>query len=113
MNVQNRKYARRPNRGLGFLSGLLMGGLAGAGAMLLLAPQSGEKTRAQLQQKSIELQDQSTKGVEAAKDAIAQVRVKAKRVTADVLEKAEDLQERGKQLIEDQKERLTTFVEAG
>jgi len=35
------------------LAGLLIGGLAGAGAMLLLAPQSGKETRAQIQQKTM------------------------------------------------------------
>ena len=50
-------YARD---GVGVLTGLLIGGLAGAGAMLLLAPQSGEKTRAQIQEKTIQLRDETT-----------------------------------------------------
>jgi gas vesicle protein len=44
----------------GFLTGLLIGGLAGFGAMMLLAPQSGKMTRAQIKQKSAELQDRAT-----------------------------------------------------
>lgn len=44
----------------GLLSGLLIGGLVGFGAMLLLAPQSGQSTRAQIKQKSAELQDRAT-----------------------------------------------------
>lgn len=40
----------------GLLAGLLIGGLAGVGAMMLLAPQSGKKTRAQIIQRSMELQ---------------------------------------------------------
>ncbi len=43
----------------GLLTGLLLGGLAGFGAMMLFAPQSGEKTRAQLKQKSAELQERA------------------------------------------------------
>jgi gas vesicle protein len=41
----------------GLLAGLLIGGLAGAGAMMFLAPQSGKKTRAQIVQISTELQN--------------------------------------------------------
>lgn len=37
------------NKGSGFLGGLLVGSLAGAVAMLLFVPQSGEKTRKQIQ----------------------------------------------------------------
>jgi gas vesicle protein len=44
----------------GLLAGLLIGGLAGAGAMMLLAPQSGKKTRAQIVQKSTELQNRAS-----------------------------------------------------
>lgn len=40
----------------GLLTGLLIGGLTGFGAMMLLAPQSGKKTRDQIKQKSVELQ---------------------------------------------------------
>ena len=43
----------------GLLAGLLIGGLAGFGAMLLFAPQSGKKTRDRIGQKSIELQDRA------------------------------------------------------
>jgi gas vesicle protein len=45
---------------VGLITGLIIGGLAGFGAMLLLAPQSGKMTRAQIGQKGIELQDRAT-----------------------------------------------------
>ena len=41
---------------VGLLTGMLIGWLAGFGAMLILAPQSGKRTRAQIMQKSMELQ---------------------------------------------------------
>jgi gas vesicle protein len=54
--------------GVEFLAGVLVGALAGAAAALLLAPQSGEQTRALLREKGIELKDQaSAAGVEARK----------------------------------------------
>ena len=44
----------------GFLTGLLLGTLAGFGTMLLLAPQSGRKTRAQIGQESVKMQGRAT-----------------------------------------------------
>jgi gas vesicle protein len=44
---------------ISLLIGLFIGALAGLGMMMLLAPQSGKKTRAQLRQKSTELQDRA------------------------------------------------------
>ena len=45
---------------MGLLTGFLIGGLAGFGAMMLLTPQSGKKTRIQIGEKSMELQDRAT-----------------------------------------------------
>jgi gas vesicle protein len=110
MHKQSHEREYNVNHPRGFLAGLLMGGLAGAGTMLLLAPQSGEKTRAQIQRKSIELRDQAAETVE---DAVAQSRVKARQITADVHEQSEALQQRGQNMLDEQKERLSTVVEAG
>jgi gas vesicle protein len=93
-----------------FIAGLLIGGLAGAVAMLLLAPQSGKKTRAQIQEKSIELRDQTTEAVE---DALKQTRTKARQITADVREKADELEQRGQDVVDEQKENWATLVKAG
>jgi len=95
---------------VGLLAGLLIGGLAGAAAMLLLAPQSGKKTRAKIQQKSAELRNQT---VETVEDAVAQARVKARHITAGVHEQAEELQQRGQAMLNEQRERLSTVIEAG
>ena len=48
-----------------FLAGMVIGGLVGAAAAMLLAPQSGEDTRALIRDKSIELKD---KAIEAGQD---------------------------------------------
>ena len=110
MNNHGQEHETGANHTWSFLAGLLAGGLVGAGVMLLLAPQSGKKTRAQIQQKSIELRDQATEAVE---DAVAQSRVKARQITGDVREQAEALQQRGQNMLDEQKERLSTVVEAG
>lgn len=93
-----------------FLAGLLIGGLAGAGAMLLLAPQSGKSTRTQIQEKSIELRDQTVKAVE---DTVEQVRSKANQITTSLHKQADELQQRGQEMFDEQKERWSPVVEAG
>ncbi len=72
-----------------FFSGFLIGGLVGAAVALLLAPQSGEVTREQIRDKSIELRDQ------------AEVMAK------DAMTTAEDLQKRGQVILEEQKSRVS------
>lgn len=78
---ENQEYRYPTNNIVGVLVGMLIGGLAGAVTMLLLAPQSGKDTRKQIQEKSIELRDRTTEIVE---DAVAQVRSKANKITRDV-----------------------------
>jgi gas vesicle protein len=68
---------------LTLLAGLLIGGLAGAGAMLLVAPQSGKRTRAKIQRQGVELREQATDTVE---DALDQARIKSHQITASVHE---------------------------
>jgi gas vesicle protein len=46
-----------------FVAGLVIGGFVGAGVALLLAPQSGEKTRGQIREKSLALKDEATEGL--------------------------------------------------
>ena len=60
-----------------FFAGFLVGGLVGAAAALILAPQSGAETREQIQQKSIELRGK-------AEDTLAEARAKAEAVAADI-----------------------------
>ncbi len=49
-----------------FFAGMIIGGLVGAAAAMMLAPQSGEDTRALLRDKGIELKE---KAVDVAQDA--------------------------------------------
>lgn len=94
----------------GFLAGMVIGGLAGAGTMLLLAPQSGRRTRAKIQQKSADLREQASEAVE---DAATQIRVKTRQISADLSDQAEDLQQRGQALFNEQKDRFAVAVENG
>ena len=72
-----------------FLIGFVVGGVAGAVAALLLAPQSGEETRTLIRDKSIELRDMAAQQA----DVIA---TKA----GDV---ATDARSRGKELVDSAK----------
>ena len=107
MDNHNHEHENDVNQVGGFFAGLLVGGLAGAVAMLLLAPQSGKRTRTQIQEKSIELRDQAVKNVE---DAMAQTRTKARQITADVREKADKLEQRGQDAIDEQRDQLGTTL---
>jgi len=47
------------DKSLGFIGGLLLGGLVGATIALLLAPASGEKTREHIRSEGVALKDRS------------------------------------------------------
>jgi len=110
MDNPGQEYKNYINIAWGILVGLLIGGLVGAGAMLLLAPQSGKKTRAQIQKKSLELRDQTTEAVE---DAVSQAGAKVRQVRADVRKEVKELDHRGQAMLDEQKKRWSTLVDAG
>jgi gas vesicle protein len=75
-----------------FLIGFVVGGLTGAVAALLLAPQSGEETRALIKDKGIELRD---KAVETAD----QTKVKVEKYAADAKVKGQELIDSAKKAV--------------
>ena len=105
VNTLNRFLA-----GLLFVAGTLVGGLIGAGAMLLMAPQSGKKTRKQLWRRGQDVREQTTDTIE---DGLKQVRAKARKVTTKIHKQAEELQHRGQDVLDQQRERWSPVVEAG
>ncbi len=94
----------------GIILGSLLGGLVGAGLMLLLAPQSGEKTRKQMRRKGRDFRVHTTDSIEDGADA---VRTKSHEVTNALHDQAETLQQRGADFVDEQKERWSPVVEAG
>jgi gas vesicle protein len=97
-----------------FLIGFVVGGLVGAAVSLLLAPQSGEETRAIIKEKAIELKDKAAETTEdayaRAEAAAAEARARAEEWAKVARERAEELQHRGQVVLEQQKERLTTAL---
>ncbi|MBE2224568.1 MAG: YtxH domain-containing protein [Anaerolineae bacterium] len=93
-----------------FLGGLLLGSLTGAGAMLLLAPQSGKKTRRQMRRKGQKVRKQTAVTLHSG---VNQIKDKTHQVTTRIQDQAEELQQHGQDVVEDQKERWGPVVEAG
>lgn len=92
------------------LSGLLIGGLLGAGTALLFAPKSGEQIREDIQNKTIELRDRTT---DTVKDTVSQVKSKARQMTSDVLGQAHDLTQQGLNTLDDQYKKVSQTVNNG
>ncbi len=87
-----------------FLIGFVIGGLTGAAVSLLLAPQSGEDTRALIKDKAIELQGKASSTAEEAyaslEEAAAQARASADELSKLAKTRFEELQRRGQVVLE-------------
>ena len=96
-----------------FFAGLIIGGLVGAALSILLAPQSGEETRAQLRDKGLEFKDRAEEGVlEARQLAQRQISTLQDQVTS-LQNQVATLQEKGKVTIEKSKQSATEAIAKG
>ena len=105
--IVKRTFNNNPMR---LLLGMLVGGLVGVVTMLLFAPQSGKQTRDQIEEKAIELRDQTTKNV---KKAVAQVRSETNRLTAEVQGKAVEMKQLGQDKLVEQLDRVSAALDTG
>jgi len=96
---------RSLNGGLGFLTGLVFGGLAGAAAALLLAPRPGAETRRLIRDQVENARDQAALTLEDA-------RYNAERAVHDAGHQVEQLQRRGRSLWRRKANRLQEKVAA-
>lgn len=93
MNNEAEEYQNTSANPLKVLAGILIGGLAGAVAMLLLAPQSGKDTRLQIQDKSAQLRSQAT-GIVG--DTVSKMRSITDKIANGGREKFEDIKQHSK-----------------
>jgi gas vesicle protein len=98
------------NRMGGFLAGVLVGALAGAAAMLLFAPESGAKTRKKLRKKAVALAESLG---DTYDETVDMARERAMRMTDDVRGRMDEAQSTGKDLLEEQKSKVQSIVQAG
>ncbi len=111
-----------------FLAGFVIGGLVGAAVALLMAPQSGEATRATIREKSIELRDKAAetaedararaeKGIEEARirleQATVDLRSRTEELTRVTRERAAELQKRGQGILDEQRARIAKGKNVG
>jgi gas vesicle protein len=115
----------RDNEFVNFLAGFIIGGLVGAATALLLAPQSGEETRAVIKEKSIELKDKAVMSAEEARvraehaldeariraeEAVAEVRTRADEVARLSQERAAEIGQKGQILLDESKAKVRQTV---
>lgn len=88
-----------------FMAGFVIGGLVGAATALILAPQSGEETRAQIGAKGVELREAGVQQVQTARDRVqdttGQVQEQARIVLDEGKNKVSTALERSKQAAEE------------
>jgi gas vesicle protein len=107
---ENQEPQVHSNNIFGVLVGMLIGSLAGAVTMLLLAPRSGKDTRTQLMEKGIELRDRTADVVE---DTMAQVRSNTNKITMSGRKRAKELLQQGEALVIEQLDHVSEAAKAG
>jgi len=106
----NLETQKRPNTFGAFLVGAVAGATAGAIALLLTAPQPGEKTREELKKGVTKFKDQTT---DTVKGKVEQVKTRASQIKTDVTIKADQLQHQGRGMIVKQLDRVSKLAESG
>src|SRR5215216_689721 len=91
------------------LKGIVVGGLIGATAMLLLAPRSGEEIRAEIKDKASDLRDRTT---DTVKETVSQVVSKTGNLRGGLKDRSQDLRQRGQDVLIEQLDRVSEAVEA-
>lgn len=92
------------------LAGLVIGALAGAAAVLFLAPQSGRETRSQIKQRTSELRDRTA---ETFDEKVAQLKSKTHQITEGVHGMTEEFQHQGQEILIKQLDSVVAAAEAG
>jgi len=101
----------------GFFIGGVVGGLLGAAAALLLAPQAGEDTRAMLREKSIELkeraEDATVDARRRAEEAAELARRRMEEATGEARERTATIRESAKMMVDERIAQVKDAIEKG
>jgi gas vesicle protein len=92
------------------LAALLVGGLLGAGAMMLLAPRSGRETRSRIQHKALELREQT---VGTVRSAVGQVSSHTQDLASKVKDRAGVLDQQSREVLAKQLDNVAEAAKAG
>lgn len=100
-----------------FLAGFVIGGLVGAAAALIMAPQSGEVTRSQLAARSRELRQVGEEQLGTYQQRVSQVATTARSqvgdTTGEIQEQARIVLDEGKAQVEKGRTRVSETIEQG
>jgi gas vesicle protein len=108
-DYENREVQEMSDATKHVLTGIVVGGLIGATAMMLLAPRSGEELRAEIKDKAVDLRDRTT---ESMKDRVSQVVSKAEHLKGGLRGRSHDIKQRGQDALIEQLDRVSEAVEA-
>lgn len=107
-NVKQTRHGTHAARPI--LGGFLVGSAIGVAAALLFAPRSGEETRIELREKAIDLRDRTT---DTVKDTVSQTKSRMYGLKDTVQEKAQELKERGKHMMNREGDHVAAAAESG
>lgn len=90
--------------GSGFLSGFILGALAGAALVALLTPRPGDEMRAELRERATKLREQARDRMPEIRDRAEELASRAREQIPEVRDRAEELaalaRERGQAAVE-------------
>jgi len=103
-------HTHEPHITRSVFAGLLLGGLAGAITTLLMAPQSGRQTRAQIKQVSVDLRDHAFDTID---HAVESVNFRFHEITDGIHAKAEEIEQSGREFLVKQLDHVSSAAQAG
>ena len=108
-DYENRQIQEMPGATKHVLTGIVVGGLIGATAMMLLAPRTGEELRAEIKDKALDLRDRTTEGV---KERVSQVASSAEHLKGGLRGRSQNMKHRSQDVLIEQLDRVSEAVEA-
>jgi len=100
-----------------FAAGLLIGALAGAVGMLLMAPQSGERTRKQIRRRAMALRDQASENaedaVDKAEESLDEALKRVRKLRKSAKDRVDSAQQISQDVVGQQVGRVKAAVDAG